>query len=281
MGNKKTLTILGLGLIGGTYAKCLKDEFDEIYGVDLDEIALAYAKREGIITEGFTDPSIPFSKSDLIIIALYPNQIIDCLKTYGKKIKKGALISDVSGIKGNFIDKIYNILPEGVEFVGAHPMAGRETSGVWNADKKIFRGANFIITPHEKNREEDLKYIHHLAKVMGFKKISLLSPLEHDEVIAFTSQLTHAIAVALVNSNDESVDIASFIGDSYRDLTRIAMINEKLWSALFLENKENLIKNIELFQGNLDVIKEALIRSNKETLIEEFKESTRRRSEIS
>jgi prephenate dehydrogenase len=172
------------------------------------------------------------------------------------------------------------MLPKGVDFVGAHPMAGREVHGVWNSDPKIFRGDNFIITPHPKNKPENLDVIEKLAKTMGFKSVNRVTPQEHDEIIAFTSQLTHAIAVALVNSDEKNFDTDVFIGDSYRDLTRIAMINENLWDNLFMGNRENLIKKIETFEKSLDVIKKALKTSDSETLKKEFVRSTIRRKEI-
>lgn len=281
MKKNKVLTIVGLGLIGGCYAKGLKDEFDTIYGVDLDDLALAYAERENIITKGYTEAKTPLSESDVVIVCLYPEMLVKFVDENKENFKPGAVITDAVGIKCKNIDKILNILPEGVDFVGAHPMAGRETKGVWNSDEKIFKGANFIITPHDKNKTESIELIKKLAKEMKFKNISMISPEEHDEIIGFTSQLTHAIAVALVNSDEKNFDTNTFIGDSYRDLTRIAMINENLWDELFMGNKENLIKKIEKFEESLDVIKDALRSSNSKVLKEEFIKSTARRKEIS
>jgi len=280
MMNKKTLTVVGLGLIGGCYAKTLREEFDTIYGVDLDDLALAYATRENVINKGFKDPKIPISESDIVVVCLYPHLLLKFIEENKNNFKPGSIITDAIGIKGDTIDKILEILPEGIDFVGAHPMAGREVQGVWNSDPKIFRGANFIITPHPKNQEKNLDIIENLAKIMGFKKVSRITPKEHDEVIAFTSQLTHAIAVALVNSDEKNFDTDVFIGDSYRDLTRIAMINENLWDNLFMGNRENLIKKIENFEKSLDEIKNALKNCDSETLKKEFIKSTKRRKEI-
>jgi len=278
--NDKTLTIVGLGLIGGCYAKTLRDEFQTIYGVDLDDLALAYAKRENVIDDGYKMAKIPLSESDVVVVCLYPDLLLKFIEENKDNFKYGTVITDAVGIKGNIIDKIFEILPEGVDFVGAHPMAGREVQGVWNSDKKIFRGANFIITPHEKNKENSLDIVENLANKMGFKSVSRVTPKEHDEIIAFTSQLTHAIAVSLVNSDEKNFDTNVFIGDSYRDLTRIAMINENLWDNLFMGNKENLIKKIEKFEESLDKIKDALRNSDSETLKNEFIKSTIRRKEI-
>lgn len=278
---KKTLSIVGLGLIGGCYAKTLRDEFDTIYGIDLDEKALSYGESQGIIDRGFVKSEIPLSESDLVVICLYPNLVEEFIeKNYGN-FKPNSVITDAVGVKGDLIGRIMKKLPSGVDFVGAHPMAGREVQGVWNSSEKIFNGANFIITPHPLNNNENLDFIEKLAYKMGFKRVSRITPEKHDEIISFTSQLTHAIAVALVNSDEKNFDTNVFIGDSYRDLTRIAMINEELWDKLFMENRENLIKKIEKFEDSLDIIKNSLKEGNSESLKEEFRKSTMRRKEIS
>ncbi|OQY42686.1 MAG: prephenate dehydrogenase [Fusobacteriia bacterium 4572_74] len=281
MKQKKTLSIVGLGLIGGCYAKTLRDEFDMIYGIDLDKKALSYAESEGIINKGFVDPKIPLSESDLIVICLYPNLVEKFIEKNKNNFKPNAVITDVVGVKGDLIDKIMKKLPSNIDFVGAHPMAGREVQGVWNSNEKIFSGANFIITPHPLNRNENLDLIEKLAYKMGFKMVSRITPKKHDEIISFTSQLSHAIAVALVNSDEKNFDTNVFIGDSYRDLTRIAMINEDLWDKLFMVNRENLIKKIENFEESLDIIKKSLKEGDSESLKEEFRKSTMRRKEIS
>lgn len=278
---KKTLSIVGLGLIGGCYAKTLRDEFDTIYGIDLDKKALSYAESECIIDKGFIDTKIPLSESDLVVICLYPNLIKKFIEMNKENFKPDTVITDAVGIKGEWIDKIIECLPANIDFVGAHPMAGREVQGVWNSSEKIFHGANFIITPHPLNNPNNLDLIEQLAYKMGFKSVSRITPKKHDEIISFTSQLTHAIAVALVNSDEKNFDTNVFIGDSYRDLTRIAMINEELWDKLFMGNKDNLIKKIEKFEESLDIIKNSLKEGDSESLKEEFRKSTARRKEIS
>jgi len=281
MKQNKTLSIVGLGLIGGCYAKTLRDQFDMIYGIDLDERALSYAESEGIIDKGFVDPKIPLSESDLIVICLYPNLVEEFVEKNIDNFKPNAVITDAVGIKGDLINRIMGKLPSNIDFVGAHPMAGREVQGVWNSSEKIFSGANFIITPHPLNHAENLDLIEKLAYKMGFKTVTRITPRKHDEIISFTSQLTHAIAVALVNSDEKNFDTNVFIGDSYRDLTRIAMINEELWDKLFMGNKENLIKKIEKFEESLDRIKISIKEGDSESLKEEFRKSTVRRKEIS
>lgn len=173
-----------------------------------------------------------------------------------------------------------NSLPLKADFIFGHPMAGREKVGLQFADKNIFKNANYILTPQPKNKTENVKLLKELIYQMGFRNVTEITASEHDEIISFTSQLTHAIAVALVNSDNEKYNTNLFIGDSYRDLTRIAKINSKLWSELFLENKDNLIEKIETFQNKLNDIKEALINNDSNKLIHEFKESTKRREAI-
>ena len=159
-------------------------------------------------------------------------------------------------------------------------MAGREKRGIDFADSKVFKNANYIIIKDEKNKRENLELLSEIVKLMGFKKVSFLTAQEHDEIIAFTSQLTHAIAVSLVNSDSEKYDTNRFIGDSYRDLTRIAKINEDLWAELFMGNKKNLLKMIQQFERELDIIKDALNDNDLGTLKEKFIMSTKRREKI-
>jgi len=275
------ITIVGLGLIGGCYAKALKKEGRTIYGVDIDDIALSYALREKIIDKAFKEPKEAIKESDLVIISLYPNLIIDFIRENREYFKKDSVITDVTGIKESFLEELEGILPNNIDFIPAHPMAGIEKSGVYYAETKIFRGANFIITPLERNKKENVELVKELALEMGFRRVSILTPKEHDEIIAYTSQLTHAIAVSLVNSDDEDSDTDSFIGDSYRDLTRIAKINENMWSQLFLGNKEHLVEKIDAFQKSLDELKEAVKTEDSDKLKELFISSTKRREAIS
>lgn len=159
-------------------------------------------------------------------------------------------------------------------------MAGREKKGIDFATNDVFKGANYIITPIERNKKENLDLVENIALKMGFKRVKRITPEFHDEMIGFTSQLPHAMAVALINSDEEGRDTGSFIGDSYRDLTRIANINEELWSELFLGNKNNLLKAINNFELELDLIKKAIHDNDKETLMKYFRRSSARREKL-
>ena len=197
--------------------------------------------------------------------------------------KENTIITDVVGIKEKIIKDIDPIIEKrgrNIDFIFGHPMAGREKRGIDFADSRVFKDANYIIIKDEKNKKENLELLSEIVKCMGFKKVSFLTAQEHDEIIAFTSQLTHAIAVSLVNSDSEKYDTNRFIGDSYRDLTRIAKINEDLWAELFIGNKKNLLKMIQQFEKELDVIKDALNDNDLGTLKEKFIISTKRREKI-
>ncbi|MGL4773506.1 MAG: prephenate dehydrogenase [Clostridium sp.] len=275
------IVIVGLGVIGGSFAFGLKEAgYDNVYGIDINEDSLSLAKEKGVIKDGFTNGSDILKSSDIIILSIYPKLVKNFIKDNINNFKKGAIITDATGIKTPFIKEIEEILPEGVDFVFGHPMAGREKKGFEFATNEVFKGANYIITPIEKNKTESLDLIEKLALSLGFKKVKRISPEYHDEMIGFTSQLPHALAVALINSDEEGRDTGSFIGDSYRDLTRIANINGDLWSELFLGNKENLLKAMDDFESEFLKIRQAIEQNNKEDLIEIFKKSTERREKL-
>ncbi|NRU94923.1 prephenate dehydrogenase [Clostridium beijerinckii] len=213
-------------------------------------------------------------------MSLYPRLVKKFITDNKDNFKDGAVITDATGIKKMFVEHIVNILPNNIDFIFGHPMAGREKKGIDFATSEVFKGANYILTPIDRNKEDNLKLIENIAYEIGFKRVRRITPEYHDEMIGFTSQLPHALAVALVNSDVEGRETGSFIGDSYRDLTRIANINEDLWSELFLGNKENLLKSIENFEVELDKIKDAIKDDDKETLKEIFIKSTKRREKL-
>ncbi|WP_300887444.1 prephenate dehydrogenase [uncultured Clostridium sp.] len=272
------IVIVGLGVVGGGYAMALKEAgYTEVYGIDNNIETLRKAKSLGIIKEGYTDEKEIIKIADLIVLAVYPNLVKKFIINNKEDFKDGAIITDVTGIKQLFIDEITSILPKNIDFVFAHPMAGREKKGIDYATNKVFKGANFLITVTDNNKAENLELIENLAYKMGFKNVKKICPKYHDEMIAFTSQLPHALAVALINSDVEGRNTGEFIGDSYRDLTRIANINEALWSQLFLGNKENLLKAIYNFEEELDKIKNCLEHEDKEALQNLFIKSSLRR----
>ena len=275
------IVIVGLGVIGGSFAMALKEAgYTNVFGVDVDESSLIKAKDLGIIKDGCTTGEKFFREADLTILSIYPKLVIDFVARNKENFKKGSVITDATGIKCMFIEEIMKILPRDIDFVFGHPMAGREKKGIDFATNKVFKGANYIITPIERNKEENIKLIEEIALNIGFRRVRRITPELHDEMIGFTSQLPHAMAVALINSDEEGRDTGSFIGDSYRDLTRIANINEELWSELFLGNKHNLLKAINNFELELDLIKKAIYEDDKEALVKFFIKSSKRREKL-
>ena len=275
------ILIVGLGVIGGGYAMALKEAgYNEVYGIDTNEETLKKAKEMKIIKEGFTREDEIISEMNLIILAIYPNLVKDFIVKNKNKFKENAIITDVTGIKQLFINDIVEILPQNIDFVFAHPMAGRENKGIDYATNKVFQGANFLIVETKKNKEENIRKIENLAKEMGFKHIKRTTPAFHDEMIAFTSQLPHVLAVALTNSDIENRNTGEFIGDSYRDLTRIANMNEKLWSLLFLGNKKNLLEAMNNFEAEFDKIKKCIEENDEKNLQKLFIKSTIRREQL-
>lgn len=275
------IVIVGLGVIGGSFAMALNEAgYKDVFGIDTNPETIKKAEELGIIKKGSPNGEDFLKEADLVIISIYPKIVKTFVENNKDNFKNGAIITDATGIKGMFINEIIKILPENVDFVFGHPMAGREKRGIDFASSKVFKGANYIITPIERNKEENIKLIENLAYEIGFKRVRRITPEFHDEMIGFTSQLPHAMAVALINSDEEGRDTGSFIGDSYRDLTRIANINEDLWSELFLGNKENLLKAINNFELQLDLIKKAIYDDDKEALKQYFIKSTKRREKL-
>ncbi|MCQ2742489.1 MAG: prephenate dehydrogenase [Bacilli bacterium] len=275
----KKILIVGLGLMGGSYAMALSKKGYDVYAISKDEEDIVLAKKQGMIVDGTTCVEKGFVSSfSLIIFALYPNVLVSWLEENSSMIKDGTLLTDVTGVKCSIISGVKKTLKgKDVDFVFAHPMAGREKRGIKYADDGVFKKANFIVVPTEGNKEENIKKIELLGQELGCAKIARLSPDEHDEMIAYLSQLTHVIAVALMDAKDNT-HLADYTGDSFRDLTRIAQINEEMWTSLFIENKKKLIDQMDLFLDEMKLLKEAIENEDTALLKEKMKESTRRRS---
>ena len=275
---KKTkFLIVGLGLLGGSYARGLTEKGYHVDAITKSQSSVDFAVEHEIVKTATTeiDPKL-IGEADIIIFSLYPNIFVQWIEENGKYIKPGAMITDVTGVKQCIVYKIQEILPEGVEFVSAHPMAGKEVYGVENSDEKIFFGANYIVVPTEKNTEENIESCKRIGEILGFGRIAELSPEEHDEMIGFVSQLTHCIAVALMTCYEHE-HLEKYTGDSFRDLTRIANINEYMWSELFMLNKDSLLKQMELFKGEFEKLYDYLSSDDRDGMMEMMRTSTQRR----
>lgn len=275
--DKMNFCIVGLGLLGGSYAMALTEKGHAVTAVDVRGEAIDWARRRGIITEGATVGFEPLlERADAVVICLYPDVAAPWLREHQKHFKPGVLITDVCGVKGHYVDEVQSFLREDAEFIACHPMAGREVSGVEYADCAMFRVANFLITPTAKNTRRGIAFAHALADDLGFARVTELTCAEHDKVIGYVSQLTHAIAVSLMNANDDP-HLVDYTGDSFRDLTRIAKINDKLWSELFFANREVLCDEIDAFTASLLDLREKLAAGDEAGLRTLFVKSTERR----
>lgn len=277
--NKDTkILIVGLGVIGGSYASALTAAGYNVSSITKDRETVDYALKRNMISYGTTEIEKNLvASSELIIFALYPTVFIEWIESYQHLFSPGTLITDVTGVKGTVVDKVQNILRPDVEFISAHPMAGRERSGVEFSDPKVFIGANYIVTPTEKNSEEAIAVCKKLGEILGFARISELSPKEHDKMIAFLSQLTHCIAVCLMTSNS-TPNLEKYTGDSFRDLTRIAKINDKMWSELFLMNRDCLLSEMDSFIDEFKCFRDMLECGDAEGMREKMRLSTAKRS---
>lgn len=274
----KNILIVGLGLLGGSYAMALSRQGFQVSAITRRQETIDYAMERGWIRSGDAKVNCELiSEADLIIFTLYPTVLLDWIAENGYLIKEGTVVTDVTGVKGHVVDRIQATLPEGVEYIAAHPMAGREVLGIENSDDAMFRGANYLVIPTEKNTEQAIALCEDLGWRLGFARVSRLSVEEHDRMIAFLSQLTHCIAVTLMCCSDEP-NLEKYTGDSFRDLTRIARINDALWAELFLWNRENLIEEIDQFSAALDALRQNLADGDREALRQMFRLSTQRRA---
>ncbi len=269
--------IIGLGLMGASFAKRLSPQKDKtIYGIDQNEQTIQTALELNIIKEGSTNPDKLIKKCNLIILALYPTMIKPWIVENQQYLESGTILMDISGVKTNIVEPVQAILREDLELISIHPMCGRESRGINFAQADIFDNANYIIVPTNKNTPKAIEAAKQLGKDLRVKNISILSCEEHDRMIGFLSQLTHVIAVSLMNTHDNS-HLVEYTGDSFRDLTRIATINEDLWSELFLLNKDILLDEIDQFLDATKHFRDSLEKEDIDEMKRLFIQSTNRR----
>ena len=271
------ILIVGLGLIGGSYARALTKKGFHVTAITRSNSSIEYAKRENIISDGYSYvDEKAVGEADIVVFSLYPDVFVQWIEKNQHLLKSGAVITDVTGVKGCIVYKIQEILRPDVEFIAAHPMAGREVCGVENSDSGIFRGANYIVVPTEKNTAGAIELCRDLGEKLGFHRVAELSVEKHDEMIAFLSQLTHCIAVTLMCCNN-TPDLEYYTGDSFRDLTRIARINDEMWSELFLDNKDMLLAEMRSFKQSFETLYEKIETGDRDGIREMMRLSTERR----
>ena len=276
--NDKRVLIVGLGLIGGSYAKALIKKGYHVSAITRSESSITYALENGIISAGSAgiDP-VMIGEADVVVLALYPQVLIDWIRDNQQYLKSGAIITDVTGVKCCVVYDVQKILRNDVEFIAAHPMAGKEVYGVENSDDSIFHKANYIVTPTEANSQEAIALCEALGHELGFARVSILTPEKHDDMIGFLSQLTHCIAVSLMNCND-TPGMEAYTGDSFRDLTRIARINDKMWSELFMCNRDLLLQHMDAFSDAFASFRQMLQDGDVEGMRDAMRKSTVRRA---
>ena len=269
------ITIIGLGLLGGSYAKGFFNAGYKVTGIDIDPEAIAFAKKMKWITEGGDNVEL-VKDSDIVISALYPKVFIQWIKDNQHLLKPGSILTDVTGVKREVIEEINSILRPDVEYIACHPMAGREYKGIAYADCSQFEHANYIIVPTENNSEKAKENARDIAKILKFQKVSELTPDEHDRIIGFVSQLCHVIAISLMNLSDNP-QLVNYTGDSFRDLTRIADINEDLWPELFICNKDYLTEEIDSLIEQMSILRNYINDEDVDAMKELMVEATQRR----
>ncbi|MFA6856422.1 MAG: prephenate dehydrogenase [Treponema sp.] len=279
-----TYGIVGLGIMGGSIAKSVRANVldipgasGKIFACDINMQTLNMAENGGVIDRLFLprDADKMLLCCDIVYVCLYPHATLDFMKEHRNFFKSGSVVTDISGVKTLLVENVKNSLRDDVDFVIGHPMAGGAKEGYVNSDSTYFEGRNYILMPQTWNKKESLVLIKDLITAMGFSHIVETDYHSHDHKIAFTSQLCHVIAAALVESAEDE-NITEFGGGSFEDLTRIAMINAPLWTELFLSNKAELLGHIMNFERQLDIIKK-YIESNDAEVLEKYLTDVRRR----
>ena len=260
----KKLVFVGLGLIGGSMAMAARGfEEYEVLGVDVSEPTLRFAAEHGVADRVTADPSV-IREADVTFLCLHPGGIVRFLAEHREDFRPGSLVADVCGIKTAILEAA-RCLPRSVDFIGCHPMAGKETSGVENADAALFRKAHFLLTPRPESTPEHLALLERLAAHIGFRDVVKTTPEEHDAIIAYTSQVMHILAVAVC---DDPIlfSCKGFEGGSFRDCTRVAALDVPLWTELFSGNAPALTRVIRTLEENLRSYREVLERGDARAL---------------
>ena len=273
-----TFAIVGLGLIGGSYAKALRNlKVRKILGMDISHGIARACLNANMIDEVVEEDGRNLKEADVIICSVYPEAVVGFVRQNVQNFAEGMLMTDATGVKGTMPREIQELLPEGCEFISGHPMAGRQGSGLGMSDAAIFNNSNYIIVPTEKNTPEAVSWLEDFAKALGCARSVKVSMEDHDKIIAYTSDLPHITAVALVNSASYNENTQYFIAGGFRDATRVADINPDLWSDLFLSNRDNVIAEIENYQSQLERWKKAIVENDRETLKKIMREAGPRR----
>lgn len=260
-----TTAVVGLGLIGGSLCKTIKKNTSHtVYGFDLDNTISTYALMDGGIDRILDDENI--SECDFILLCVYPKATVEFLKEKAPLIKKDAVVIDCGGVKKAICESCFEIANEhGFTFIGGHPMAGLHHSGYKNSTADLFIDASMILTPQSTDDIALLESVTLFVKSLGFSTVTVTTPDEHDTIIAFTSQLAHVVSNAYVKSPQAKAH-KGFSAGSYKDMTRVARLNENMWTELFLENKEPLLFELDHIITSLSEYRDAIEKDDAEKL---------------
>lgn len=273
----KNVLIVGMGLLGGSYGMALMRKDYHVRGIARRQETIDYAVEHNIIEKGtiaVTEDAVEWA--DVVIFGLYPHIFTEWIENYQSFFKPGTIITDVTGIKGDFVRNMQSILRDDVEYVPAHPMCGKEVLGIENADDRMFTGANYLVTPTENNTREAIETCRDLGWVLGFYRVVEIDIDKHDSMIGFVSQLTHCIAVTLMTCNEEE-HLEKYTGDSFRDLTRIANINDVMWSELFIDNKTALLEQMKEFREQFETLENMIETEDVDGMRDIMRRSAKRR----
>ena len=273
---QRRIVVVGLGLIGGSLALALKGfEGYEIVGVDVSQPTLRFAAEHGVGDRVTEDAAAVLSGADVVVLALHPRGIVRFLSEHRERFRPGALVTDVCGVKTAILEGA-GVLPEGVDFIGCHPMAGTEFSGIEHAFAEMFQGSHLILTPRENSTPEHIALMERMAAYIGCRDVYKTTPEEHDAMIAYTSQIMHIIAVSVC---DDPMLFAcrGFEGSSFRGCTRVAALDVALWTELFSMNRPALLAVLDRLMEHLGEYRAALASGDNEALAEKLAYSAARK----
>jgi len=270
-----TFAVVGMGLIGGSYAKRLTKLGTRVIGINRSKKTLEKALADGAIAKAGEEF---LSEADLVIFATPEAVTENFIRGHLSDFKKGAVLTDAAGVKTGGAARILDFLPDTLDFLSAHPMAGREGAGYGQARADIFVGRNYLLVPEARNRAESVTLVRRLALALGCAHVEEISREEHDRIIAYTSDMPHAVAASIMNSRSMEARMKHFVAGGFLDVTRIADINSRLWTELFMDNRENLLAEIRRFNDALADFTDALERRDEEKMMHFLSASRERRS---
>lgn len=271
--------VIGLGLIGGSLAKALNQNTDyTVYGYDINDTIVKKAVLVGAVEEALTEDILP--ECDIVIVALWPEDTVRYIEEHADKFKKGSIVLDCCGVKQYVCSLVEPVAKEnGFTFIGGHPMAGMEHSGFDHSKRALFDRASMVLTPPKGTSIEAVEQIKDLCISIGFTDTEITTAEEHDRMIAFTSQLAHVVSSAYIKS-PTAIHHKGFSAGSYRDLTRVAKLNEDMWTELFLENKDDLADEVDSLIDRLADYSKAIRNSDATDLHQMLKEGREKKESI-